>query len=302
MPGEILNTEAGSAFVKHGHSSNIQREFDCLDYFARHRDQSRTRLAPGVIARPDDRTLYIEPLIGWTSLHTVFEEQCEQGNSAAIDLGRALARTHAVPLPDFGASREYIPRLVVTPADLASLPGELPRMLSFLHAANDFDAALAEIRSRTYTPCFVHGDAKLDNVLVSPTGEVCLVDWEFGGIGDPAWDLGAAMGDFILRWIVSARVAPATPLHSWLEGATISRDYAAALAASIVDGYRQQSEDTPSADRIAECVGVFLIHRAMAWIELYGRFTAKPMLLCYFGQRFVLRSALALSAFLGRHV
>ena len=302
MPGEILKTAFGTAFVKHGRASNIQREFDCLDHLARHSELSRTRFAPGVIARPDDRTLYMEPLVGWTSLDAVFEEQSDRGNSAAVDLGRALARTHAVRFPDFGASREYVPRLKLTPRDLASLPGELPRMLSLLHATSDFEEALGEIRSRTFTPRFVHGDIKLDNALVSSTGEVCLVDWEFGGIGDPAWDLGAALGDFISRWIVGARVTSEKPLDSWLETSAVSRDYAAALAGSLVDGYRELSEDVPSADRIAECVGVFLIHRAMAWIEKYGRFTAKPMLLCYFGQRFVLSSAVALSTFLGCHV
>ena len=35
----------------------------------------------------------------------------------------------------------------------------------------------------------IHGDPDLENFLVAPVGLV-LIDWEYAGMGDPAWDLG----------------------------------------------------------------------------------------------------------------
>ena len=48
----------------------------------------------------------------------------------------------------------------------------------------------------------IHGDIKSDNILVGaprdrheavPDEAVWIVDWEFVQIGDPAWDLAAAL-------------------------------------------------------------------------------------------------------------
>jgi hypothetical protein len=54
----------------------------------------------------------------------------------------------------------------------------------------------------------VHGDVKSDNVLVRtdagvPEPHVSLVDWELVQLGDPAWDVGAALADFLTFWIAS---------------------------------------------------------------------------------------------------
>lgn len=39
------------------------------------------------------------------------------------------------------------------------------------------------------TPAPIHGDPDLENFLVAPSG-IRLIDWEYAGMGDPAWDLG----------------------------------------------------------------------------------------------------------------
>ena len=36
----------------------------------------------------------------------------------------------------------------------------------------------------------VHGDCQPSNVLVAPTGEHVVIDWEFARVGDPREDLG----------------------------------------------------------------------------------------------------------------
>lgn len=39
-------------------------------------------------------------------------------------------------------------------------------------------------------PCYVHGDARDDNFLINKE-EIFLIDWEYGGYGDPGFDIGS---------------------------------------------------------------------------------------------------------------
>lgn len=54
----------------------------------------------------------------------------------------------------------------------------------------------------------IHGDIKLDNVIVIPEGDdnetdnVKLVDWEMLQYGDAAFDIGGALQDYIFLWLI----------------------------------------------------------------------------------------------------
>ncbi len=65
------------------------------------------------------------------------------------------------------------------------------RDLSLLHAVHD---RLAAGIPEQGPAAIVHGDYRLDNVIVSPAGEVAAVlDWELCTLGDPLADLGLLM-------------------------------------------------------------------------------------------------------------
>ena len=61
----------------------------------------------------------------------------------------------------------------------------------------DFDAIssriyqLAELaKTDGIRRCNIHGDARNDNFLIN-TEEIHLIDWEYGGYGDPGFDIGS---------------------------------------------------------------------------------------------------------------
>lgn len=113
----------------------------------------------------------------------------------AADLARVLARLHTldpaeVGLGDLGSTSPHVPRL------LRRWGGQLERARdaerALLERARD---ALAAAVPPPGPPRLVHGDYRLDNVVVDPaTGRVAAVlDWELATLGEPLTDLGTLL-------------------------------------------------------------------------------------------------------------
>ncbi len=94
-----------------------------------------------------------------------------------------------------------------------------PRLLSYLRSGGyhfieqlQSDEALIHLwdvaREMWQINALIHGDVKLDNVIVIPrAGEeeathLKLVDWEMAQYGDTAWDVAGALQDFIFWWTI----------------------------------------------------------------------------------------------------
>lgn len=141
------------------------------------------------------------------------------------------ATAHAV-----GAALGLVHRTFMAPrflsGDLAGLPSRPPAPLSLAHPSPEIrsyisPAALEIIRrvqaedglisrldaiaGKWQATTIVHGDVKLDNILLQhvaaadaggSAARVYLVDWELVQRGDPAWDLAGALRDFIFFWII----------------------------------------------------------------------------------------------------
>ncbi|SOB85830.1 phosphotransferase family protein [Streptomyces sp. 1331.2] len=147
------------------------------------------------------------------------------GAQRVAALGRQLVETlaelhridpAAVGLADFGHPEGYLERQLRRWSKqlAASRSRDLPQ-LDRLHAA------LAERLPASPAPALVHGDYRLDNVLVNETADggdtiTAVLDWEMSTLGDPLTDIGllvmytelAGVGGGI---IPSAMTAPGFP-------------------------------------------------------------------------------------------
>ncbi len=97
----------------------------------------------------------------------------------------------AVGLADFGRPEGFLDRQVRrwrTQLD-ASRSRPLP-------GADDLAAALAARVPTSGAPAIVHGDYRLDNVLVVDDRITAVLDWEMATLGDPLTDLGL----FLVYW------------------------------------------------------------------------------------------------------
>ena len=126
-----------------------------------------------------------------------------------------LARLHALtPAADSAARAAFLrggPTLsqrirtydAITIAEYSARPGF--DYETFLSLAQSASAALGEMQRAWAPSTLLHGDFKPDNILVDErAGPIRMVDWELCGMGDPAYDLGQALGGLVSTWIESA--------------------------------------------------------------------------------------------------
>ncbi|MFC9328581.1 phosphotransferase family protein [Kitasatospora sp. NPDC057015] len=108
-----------------------------------------------------------------------------------LDLAGTLVRLHAIDpaavgLADFGRPEGFLARQLRRWSTqlAASRSRELPGI-------DDLHARLTERLPDSPPPTLVHGDYRLDNVLVDGTDRITAVlDWEMSTLGDPLTDLG----------------------------------------------------------------------------------------------------------------
>lgn len=123
-------------------------------------------------------------------------------------LGRELARVHSAdpsPVPARTVSPPWCYSLAAPLADVVAdaSPASL-RLLSRVQST-----ALAEGLGRlsaAWRPAaLVHNDLKFDNVLVARQRpfRIVIADWETATSGDPAWDVGSLLGEFLSAWLSS---------------------------------------------------------------------------------------------------
>jgi aminoglycoside phosphotransferase (APT) family kinase protein len=106
---------------------------------------------------------------------------------ALRNFGQTVAQLHALDVPpelDSGSAPWLETMLEQAEANLALGLGEGDR------------AQLEELKHKRpapVMPTFIHGDLFLDNVLSDGVEITGLIDWAFGALGDPRYDLALAM-------------------------------------------------------------------------------------------------------------
>ena len=178
---------------------------------------------------PDRMVLVFELVPGAVSLGSL--EGAFEADGLFVALGRSLGTLHRMfrrlgPESDPRLSwLERGPPWVMevhkpTPGVLEDLSPANAKVLEILQGDEPLCERLEGLRRLWRTETLIHGDTKLDNVLALPlptgaadmalaTPRVWLVNWEMVQLGDPAWDLGGVLQEFLLHWAHSMPVSAA---------------------------------------------------------------------------------------------
>jgi aminoglycoside phosphotransferase (APT) family kinase protein len=169
-------------------------EFDLLSYLS----ETSTLVVPKVRYFCDGTFLgapsIVMDFVPGTSLFSHLSDQ-DDLQSATISLATVAAAIHNVDsalLPPSVArvadSDAYLSQRI---AEWATAERAHPESDPFLRYVG---AWLDAHRPPSVPLTLIHGDFQTANLLVTPEGAVCVVDWEFARIGDPREDLGYFCG------------------------------------------------------------------------------------------------------------
>jgi hypothetical protein len=93
-----------------------------------------------------------------------------------------------------------------TPDMFAHLSPANIEVLKLLQQNEPIAAGLDSLRADWTAETLIHNDLKGDNILVTRNAEdvleVRILDWELIQIGDPAWDVGCVLRDFLHYWLL----------------------------------------------------------------------------------------------------
>ncbi|XP_037086534.1 ethanolamine kinase 2-like [Pollicipes pollicipes] len=100
-------------------------------------------------------------------------------------------------------------------------PQQQQRYLSALRGPAELRAELKELRAEVEAldspVVFCHNDGLLDNVLVTPDGRACLIDFEYGGFNHQAYDIGNHFNEYAGTEDVDYSLFPGRELQlQWL--------------------------------------------------------------------------------------
>jgi thiamine kinase-like enzyme len=138
----------------------------------------------------------------------------------AHELGRLLASYHRAFEVTNNASQkilEFFPKKIPSTLGITDPESEISadisranlQLLKFIQKCPELYQSLNELRSDWHFETLMHGDIRFDNVMISHANNkrdppsMKIIDWELADIGDPAWDIGGALHDFISVWLSS---------------------------------------------------------------------------------------------------
>lgn len=221
----------------------------------------------------------------------------------AENLGMALSRFHST---DFvskasgeaavegrsGADPQRRVRCMppLTLQEYTEMPG-LDRDI-FVKSSQHCSNGIRRLSNKLKRACAVHGDLQGNNILVGSgvQGSLYIVDWENAGMGDPTWDLGHFFASLLQRWIRSAGNAPDS-LVDFLEAErsswTVLSGWFAGFAECYWASMDQSVRDLVSASKTLSVAGHAILERSANILHVYGRFTAKDILLLSIAERLV---------------
>jgi hypothetical protein len=141
--------------------------------------------------------------------------------------------------------------------------------------------AIAQLKDHWQPCCLIHADLKLSNVLIDPSGDLRIIDWEKMLWGDPIFDLANAIADYLHLWLEGLVVSPNLDLESSLRLAVIPLEQIqpslVALLRAYLNGFPEihrpySNTVTDFAQRLMQYTGFMLIERLRIKLEYHQPF------------------------------
>jgi hypothetical protein len=138
----------------------------------------------------------------------------------------------------------------ITPEVFGQVPADGLKFFALYQRYPSLGQALAELTASFEPCCLTHNDLKLNNILLHNDWEqilsspepsrnsiVRLIDWERCSWGDPAFDLGMLIGNYLLIWLNSLVVSKSIAIEESLRMAMTPLEQLQPSIATLVSAY-----------------------------------------------------------------
>lgn len=121
-----------------------------------------------------------------------------------------------------------------------------PESLDFFKLYQRFPSlhqAVIELYQNYQPVCLTHQDLRFGNYLIHDSGasnSLKLIDWEFSAWGDPAFDLGTAIANYLKLWLASLYIDRDTSLNVSLSLATCPLEKVQPSLKALIQSYSNE--------------------------------------------------------------
>jgi hypothetical protein len=173
----------------------------------------------------------------------------------------------------------YIKIERLTPEIFANTPADGIKFYTLYQRYESLEKAIDNLIARSRYSCLIHGDFKLNNILLDSAAlMVRPIDWERGTWGDPALDLGSLIASYLLLWLNSLVVQRTMSIEETLQLAVIPLDAIRPSISAFISGYLRQFPEIIELDldfttKTIQFAGVSLIIQVLANVQYQKVFT-----------------------------
>jgi Phosphotransferase enzyme family len=155
-----------------------------------------------------------------------------------------VVEARAIPTPNFLGGLKRI-----TPEMFCVIPTDALKFFRFYQRYPEIGAAIESLNQSLVRDCVVHDDPRFANFLLhdsqsvenpSDQAKVQLIDWEKWTWGDPSYDLGQLIANYLKLWLESLPVSASLDLASTLSQAKVPLSVVQASIAALIGAYLEK--------------------------------------------------------------
>ncbi len=131
----------------------------------------------------------------------------------------------------------------VEPEIFGLVPSDGLKFFALYQKYDSLGKAISELGNALVPSCLTHNDLKLNNILLQKNWQnsspnlIRLIDWERSGWGDPAFDLGTLIGNYIQLWLSSLVISNSLSIEESLRLAITPLEVLQPSIATLVKAY-----------------------------------------------------------------
>ena len=245
-------------------------------------------------------------------MDTHHERTRSYSHKASGEIGKLLALVHMGSYRNqsqyFGLFNEFdgdhLPLFShrVTPYEFVMQSPSVREFITTIQNDSELSDAIDRVRCEWMRVCLTHGDFRFSNIL-RPAGDcdsnlsdLLVIDWERCMWGDPAWDVGTLLAEYVRCWAFSIRIEKESNLDAWFGNAEVRFSEISGAVSAFWETYRAQAGDIIGSSgnfqaRAVRYAGMHLLDRCAAALELDGYVSAIVLCVLQISKTFLTKPA-----------